>query len=124
MSVLVPETAAPPAVRTTWAHVGPNLWVASTVGPSGGAEFVGTEFVGTVERIGARFVACDRVALEIATCPDLETAKAAVVGSWSPDVVGARGRSTPRLEMPIAWATAMVAGLAAIGSLVWIAWGV
>jgi hypothetical protein len=105
MSVLVAEIS-PPAVIATWARVGADLWVASD--PDG--------FVGTVERLGERFVACDRFAVEIGSSTDLDAAKASVLER-------PLERPAPRGERTrLAWVS-VAAGVAVVGLVSWMASG-
>lgn len=98
MSVL--ELHAPVApVVPRWAKVGPQLWVASTP----------LEFVGTVELIGDRYVACDRYAIPVGEFTDLDEAQR---------------HTTEPIGRSIQWGVRFLAAAALIGAVAMIAWGV
>jgi hypothetical protein len=112
MSVLVPEAAPPVPAGASWSQVGPALWVASTRG----------EFVGTVEEVDGRFVACDHHAVEIGIHADLQAAKQQVLRP-APAKHAVRGRIVEPDETALAWVTAAVGAAVIIGCLLMITWG-
>jgi hypothetical protein len=104
--------AAPIPAGPTWAQVGTNLWVASTRG----------EFLGTVERIGDHYVACDGFALEIGRFDDLGSAKTQVLRPRAN--ARARRRAARVDDTRIAWVGGAAAALAVAAALTAFAVGV
>jgi hypothetical protein len=98
---------SPPATEgLTWTHVDPSLWVASTR----------WEFIGTVELVGERYLACDRYAIEIGSFGSLDAAKRQVQSPASSGLE--RTERSPDLhDRRLAWATAVVAAAVIVGSI-------
>lgn len=97
--------STPPATPTTWIQVSEDLWTANT----------GGDFVGTVERIGDRFLAVDDHGMPLGWSGTLGLAQARL--SRPPGRAAARLLAAELAEDRLAMVTAWVAGVAVIGAV-------
>lgn len=97
---------APALPRTcTWVQVSEDLWTANT----------GSDFIGTVERIGDRYLAVDDHGMPLGTSATLELAKLRLLrGPGRAAARWAEAEDDERLARITAW----VAGLATVAAVI------